>query len=411
MTTAGAPRRSARRLAALLVAAAAGVAAGAAGGTPTRSAQLQPVIGNDSPSWSPDGRLIAFTSFRHGLGDIYVVGADGRGERRLTTHAAHDDQSAWSPDGSMIAFISSRDGNPELYVMNADGSGQRRVTSSPGREYYPTWSPDGKRIAFQSDRTGRANVWAVDLDGSDLRRLTTGELLSQRPSWSREGSIAFSSNRAGAFKVYVMDGDGENVRRFDPSASHLAELEPSWSPDGSRIAFVALRDPPVGNTEIYVGTADGTATRVTDYWGRDVSPSWAPDGRRLAFTRGPSAFRAEVWIVNVDGSGLRQLTSTAVTLQVLRSLHAPARPVAGRRFTLTAVVAEPTRDPVERAQLTCRAALGSRVLPTVVRRWQPSLVTCAWNVPAGASGRALSVGFDVRAGRSAVSHRRTLVVR
>jgi Tol biopolymer transport system component len=398
------------RLAPLAAAALAAVV-GTAGAAPGQVGPFQPVIGNDSPSWSPDGSLIAYTSFRHGLGDIYVIAPDGRGDRPLTTHPAHDDQPAWSPDGRQIAFISSRDGNPELYVMNADGSGQRRVTASPGREYYPTWSPDGTRIAFQSDRTGRPNIWAVDLDGTNLEQVTVGELPSQRPSWSRGDEIAFSSNRQGAFKVFVANRDGGNVRRFDPSAPHLAQLEPSWSPDGSRIAFVALRDPPVGNTEIYVGSPDGTATRVTNYWGRDVSPSWSPDGRRLAFTRGPSAFRAEVWIVDADGANLRQVTSTAVRWQVVRTERSPARPVAGRRFTLRALIAEPTGDPVERATVACRATVGSRTLSAAVRRFSPSVVTCAWNVPAAAKGQAIRVGFEVRSGRSGVTHAQRLLVR
>jgi Tol biopolymer transport system component len=385
--------------------------AGSAGAASGQVGPLQPVIGNDSPSWSPDGSLIAFTSFRHGLGDIYVIGPDGRGERRLTTHAAHDDHPAWSPDGRQIAFVSSRDGNPELYVMNADGSGQRRVTASPGREYYPTWSPNGTRIAFQSDRTGRANIWAVDVDGSNLARLTTGELSSQRPSWSRNGEIAFYSNREGAFKIFVMAPDGSSVRRFNPSAPHLAELEPSWAPDGRRIAYVALRDPPVGNTEIYVGEPDGTARRITNHWGRDVSPSWSPDGARLAYTRGPSAFRAEVWVVNVDGTGLRPVTSTAVRWQVVRTASTPARPVAGRRFTLRAVIAEPTGDPIEQATVTCRATLGGRALPAAVRRFSPSLVTCAWNVPRATRGQTLRVGFDVRSGRSGTTHAQRIVIR
>jgi Tol biopolymer transport system component len=398
------------RLAPVAVAAL-GLVVGSAGASPAQVGPLQPVIGNDSPSWSPDGSLIAYTSFRHGLGEIYVIRPDGTGERRLTTHAAHDDHAAWSPDGTKIAFVSSRDGNPELYVMNANGSGQRRVTASPGREYYPTWSPDGTRIAFQSDRTGRANIWAVDLDGSNLARLSTGELSSQRPSWSSRDVIAFSSNSQGPFKLFLMTGDGEDVRRLDSSPSQAPEVEPAWSPDGSRLAFGTLRDPPVGNTEIYVAEPDGTYRRITDYWGRDVSPSWSPDGTRIAFTRGPSAFRAEVWIVNADGTGLRQLTTTAVRWQVVRTVRAPARPVAGRRFTLRALVAEPTGDPIERGTVVCRATYGTRTLRPVVRRLAASTVTCGWNVPAAARGQALRFGFDVRAGRSGTTLAQRILVR
>jgi Tol biopolymer transport system component len=394
-----------------LAAAALALVAGSAGAAPGQVGQLQPVIGNDSPSWSPDGTRIAYTSFRHGLGDIYVIGADGRGERRLTTHPAHDDQAAWSPDGTRIAFVSNRNGNPELYVMNADGTGQRRVLVSPGREYYPTWSPDGARIAFQSDLSGRPNVWAVNLDGSSLVRLTPDDFLNQRPSWSRQGNIAFASNRQGGSKIFVMDPDGGNVRRFDVSAPHLSQQEGAWSPDGTRMAFVAQRDPPVGNTELYIATPDGNFQRVTTYWGRDVSPSWSPDGTRLAWTRGPSAFRAEVWTVNADGSNARAVTSTAVRLQVVRTTRTPVRPAPGRRFTLQAVVSEPTGDPVERGTVACRATLGTRTLPVAVRRFQPSVVTCGWNVPARTSGQPLRVGFELQSGRSRASHAQRVVIR
>jgi len=403
--------RHAARAAGLATAVAVAATAGAAGGAPRQVGPLQPVIGNDSPAWSPDGSTIVYTSFRHGLGELYAVAPDGRGERRLTDHAAHDDQAAWSPDGTRIAFVSSRNGNPEIYVMRADGADQRRVTRSPAREYYPTWSPDGRRIAFQSDRTGRPQVFAIDADGTNEAQLTTHALSSGRPAWSPRGPIAFSSNREGSFKIFLMEPDGSDVRRLDRSASHLAELEPAWSPDGGRLAFVALRDPPIGNQEVYVVDADGGGTRrVTAYWGRDVSPSWSPDGR-IAFTRGPSAFRAEVWVVNADGSALRQLTTTAVQWQVVRPAATPARPAAGRRFTLTAVVAEPTGDPVERAALTCRARVDGRALRAAVRRWQPARATCAWDVPRGTAGQTLRFGFEARAGRSGVSHVQRLVVR
>jgi Tol biopolymer transport system component len=359
-----------------------------------------PVIGNDKPAWAPDGRRIAFTSFRNGFGDIWVIGVDGRNERRLTTHPAHDDHAAWSPDGSRIAFVSSRDGNPEVYVMNADGSEQRRLTTSPAREYYPSWSPDGTRLVFQTDRSGRPQIATIRPDGSDEVLVTGGTTTSARPSWSPSGEIAFSGNREGSFKLYGMQPDGSQVRRLAPSASHLAEMEPSWSPDGTQIAFVALRDPPVGNTEIYVlDVASGDSLRVTRYHARDVDPTWSPDGKSLAFTRGPSAYRTEVHVARVDGTGIRKVTATKVALQVFRVVSRPQRPVAGKRFTLYGAVSEPTGDVVETGTTTCKATLGGRALKAAVTRFSPSLATCAWDVPAGARG-TLVAGFEVRSGPS-----------
>ena len=97
---------------------------------------------------------IAFTSERDGNWEIYVMNADGTGERRLTSSAGDDMLPVWSPDGSRIAFTSTRDGNGEVYVMNADGSDQTNLTNHPGADGGPRWSPDGTRIAFTTDRDG-----------------------------------------------------------------------------------------------------------------------------------------------------------------------------------------------------------------------------------------------------------------
>ncbi len=407
-----APHGGAARLLSIgAVALAAAVSAGAAG-TARQAVPNHPVIGNDSPSWSPDGRQIAFTSFRNGFGDIYVIGVDGRGERRLTTHATHDDHPAWSPDGTRIAFVANRDGNPEIYVMNADGTAERRVTTSPAREYYPTWSPDGTRLVFQSDRDDRPQVYTIAVDGTREERLTRDLFSSQRPTWSVAGRIAFSSNREGAFKLFVMNADGSGLRRLTSAAGPVAEHDPRWSPDGSRIAYALSGDAPLGNTEIYVANADGSqVTRITRHWARDVDPAWSPDGRSIVFTRGPSPLRPEVHLMTADGTALRQLTSTALRFKVTAMRRTPTHPAAGRRFTLQAIVTEPTDDVVEQATLACPASVGSRRLPSAVRRFTPSLATCTWNIPASARGKVMTFGFDVRARRAGATRTLRLLVR
>ena len=104
------------------------------------------------PTWSPDGRHIAFSSWRDGDDyEIYVMEADGSNPRRLTTDSGFS--PTWSPDGRYIAFSSWRDGYSEIYVMDADGSNPRRLTDRSGDNYSPTWSPDGRYIAFSSPAT------------------------------------------------------------------------------------------------------------------------------------------------------------------------------------------------------------------------------------------------------------------
>src|SRR4029453_1636937 len=187
------------------------------------------VIGNDAPAWSPDGRQIAFTSFRHGNGEIYVMRSDGSAKRRLTNNTAHDDHAKWSPDGTRIAFASTRDGNYEIYVMNADGSSPRRLTNDPQSDYAPTWSPDGQRIAWRTNRDGNGEIYSMRTDGTDQQRLTANPSADESPDWSSDGRIAFSSNRGGAgtFQIWAMDADGSNVVRL--SAGGQKKSEPPWT--------------------------------------------------------------------------------------------------------------------------------------------------------------------------------------
>ena len=95
-------------------------------------------------NWSPDGRKIVFVSDRDGNLEIYVMNADGSGQRNLTRHPGYDSDPEWSPDGRKIAFATKREGNFEIYVMNADGSGQHNLTRNPAPDRFPVWSPGRK---------------------------------------------------------------------------------------------------------------------------------------------------------------------------------------------------------------------------------------------------------------------------
>ena len=146
-----------------------------------------------SPSWSPDGRRIVFSSNRDDpdpddddrISNIYAMNADGSGQTRLTYNEGWDGAPSWSPDGRRIAFQSDRDGgDSEIYVMNADGSGVRRLTDNDARDSAPSWSPDGRRIAFHSSRDGNYEIYVMNADGSGQTRLTDNEAYDYSPSWS-----------------------------------------------------------------------------------------------------------------------------------------------------------------------------------------------------------------------------------
>ena len=137
---------------------------------------------DQNPAWSPDGRTIAFKSYRdeRPLGGrkwqemIYVMNADGSGQRKLTRLSNSDGSFSWSPDGRRIAFVSDRDGNDEVYVINVDGSGLRNLTRNPARDGHPKWSSDGRTIGFVSNRGGNRDIYVMNADGSRQRNLTRG---------------------------------------------------------------------------------------------------------------------------------------------------------------------------------------------------------------------------------------------
>ena len=253
-------------------------------------------------------------------GDILAVRP---GERaRLLTHGEGGNRDPrWAPDGTRIAFMSTRSGVPQLYVMNAGGTGVVQLTHSRGFKGGEDWSPDGTRIAFASSEAGitgplgiihaPSDIYVARSDGSGARRLTSGGGLNVDPEWSPDGTrIAFFSDRGGPGEIWVMAPDGSAVQRLTEGPSLNAS--PSWSPDTTRIAFHSERDFPGGyESAIYVMNADGTGQRrLVD--GKGLSPTWSRDGSWIAFVSqrdGPW----NLYAVRPDGSELTRLTDDSST--------------------------------------------------------------------------------------------------
>jgi WD40 repeat protein/putative metal-binding protein len=253
----------------------------------------RPLIGGNglfaAPTWSADGRRLAFSSnSAGGAFELYVTGAEGGAITRLTTNMTEDDAPAWSPDGGRIAFESDRDGNSEVYVMNADGSGVIRLTSNVVEDRAPAWSPDGTRIAFARGVAGNADIWTMTPDGGSATPLTTDPGDETNPDWSPDGSrIVFQ--RGGAIVVMAANGAAQVPLPLPSGAAR-----PAWAPDGSRILFDL-------NSEIYSANPDGSGVTQLTTAGTSGLIAQAPTWQPIALAGGGTA---PPGLVDRDGDGV-----------------------------------------------------------------------------------------------------------
>jgi Tol biopolymer transport system component len=244
--------------------------------------------GNDEEqsSWAPDGRRIAFKRSN----EVFVrdVTTDAA-PVRLTTKAVsaeNNTQPGWSPDGASIVFRSNR-AEPganvaDIWIMNADGSGQRALVVQEGDQRYPALSPDGKRLVYTSrSEGGTFDLWLAAADGTRARKLYDSGREDSAPAWSPDGRrIAFETHgpvESTDGDIFVLDLKTEKVAQLtsDPADAPVHDEGPAWSPDGTMIAFTSERSDPRG--DIWIARADGgDPQRLTANDILDESPDWQP---------------------------------------------------------------------------------------------------------------------------------------
>jgi Tol biopolymer transport system component len=284
-------------------------------------------------AWPGLNGYLAYGSNRTGSqfsDDIYVSPLDVETPIRLTFRRADDGQPAWSPDGARLAFKTAQFGSNQLAVINADGSGETLLTRTfRFSEGQPAWSPDGTKLLYrrtpENPLVQNADTWVLDIAASAVdptQPVTQSVLLrtgdERYPSYSPDGSkIAFRGDLdlaepSGDEEIYVMDADGTNVRQLTSNADF--DSAPSWSPDGREILFERA---PAGSftvgteaqeKDIYVMRADGThVRRLTDSPGLDEGPDFSPDGTKITFSSARDG-QQEIYVMDADGSNPRRLT-------------------------------------------------------------------------------------------------------
>jgi TolB protein len=268
----------------------------------------------------PEGKIV-FVSDRDGNNEIYIMNTDGSGQTRLTNTLAEEEWPCFSPDGSKISFMSNRDGNFEIYIMNTDGTEQTNLTNNPYNDSVPSFSPDGSKIVFESDRDGNGEIYIMNADGTKQTNLTNTLEWELGPYFSTDGSkIAFRSDRDASsgeyafspdydvnWEIYIMNADGSGQTRL--TNNQLFDWEPNLSPDNSLILFTSrLLDK---SSVIYIMNVYSSGQkRLTGNVSEklyELDPRFSPDGSKITFSSNRDG-NSEIYIMNTDGSGQTRLT-------------------------------------------------------------------------------------------------------
>jgi TolB protein len=229
------------------------------------------------PSISPEGTSVVYSAFREtNVYEIYEVTLNGI-TVRLTDRLGVLTAPEISPDGRLITFMRWTEDSDQyqVWVMDRDGGNPRQVVSGSGWD--PTWSPDGTRLLFASDRSGQNQLWVVNLDGTGLKQITSLLVMRGRSDWSPADQIVTYSGEPWNRELFIMEADGSNSRQLTPTGGN--SQGPSFSPDGKWVAFTAYFDQysDIHGCEIYIIRVDGTGLRrLTENTYCDYQPRWGP---------------------------------------------------------------------------------------------------------------------------------------
>ncbi len=280
----------------------------------------------DEPTWSPDGKFLAYTTDEKGNLDIIVLPLGGGKPIWVVDSPADDAQPSWSPDGSKLAFVSARDRGGRLSVALRAGDLQWYINAGSGdifiipalggravklvdNAHYPSWSPDGKTIVFQADRGGQWDLYVIPAEGGQATQLTNDPEFDYQPNWSPDGeSILYGSGAPGAYEVRAIPARGGAPIVL--TEKHAVVLRPAWVFTGRDILFSSTQSGVLNiwKTSFSPSRDDSRSpvSRITLGQGDDINVDPANDGRRLAFATIRNT--PDIWELTVESQLLRQVT-------------------------------------------------------------------------------------------------------
>jgi TolB protein len=247
---------------------------------------------------------IAFVTAGRGSKEIWIVDSDGENLRRVTSDGSIALSPSWSPDGRRIAYTSFRSGQPFLYERDLASGSDRLLSDRDGINITPSYAPDGRTVAFATTVAGHTHIATIGPEG--LRQQTRGrgsENLS--PSWSPDGRrFAFVSDRLGEPQIYVMSPGGEPRLVSEYTYGNRGySTSPDWSPVGPVLAYHTRVG---GRMQVAALNVDGGRPRLLTDRFTNEDPSWAPDGRHLVFAS-PDRDGGGLFVLDTVTGRIRQL--------------------------------------------------------------------------------------------------------
>jgi TolB protein len=192
-------------------------------------------VDSASPALSRDGTKLAYTSYKSGYPDVYVIDLGTGSRNRVAFFPGINSGPSFSPDGSSLALTLSKDGNPEIYTMSIDGGSLNRITRTRGAETSPSWSPDGNRLVYSSDDRGEPQLYVSSSQGvSDWDHLVTNNSYCTRPDWSNDGNlIAFTTRIGGQFQIGVFNLASRTAQLVTSGGGE----DPAWTRDSRHLVY------------------------------------------------------------------------------------------------------------------------------------------------------------------------------
>lgn len=259
------------------------------------------------------GTRIVFVSDRSGSKEIWVMNWDGTDQRPLTHYRSITSFPTASPDGRIVAFTTYTGGTPSIQMFSLDtGRKLPFYNQRASMNAFVTFTPDSKRIIFSSTAGGGpAQLYMANADGSGLHRITASGAIEVEPKINPKtgADLVDVSGRSGPNpQLYHMSLEGTDVQRLTPGTGEATN--PSWSPDGDHIAFAWTKGYEPGNYNIFLmDVASQQTTQLTSNEGRNENPSWAPDGAHIVYAS-KRGRQSQIWVMNADGTGKHALTES-----------------------------------------------------------------------------------------------------